>query len=190
MSSTSAPFGLQPIYHTSGSVRPQQFTLVDNYGTTLLQNQPVKIGTDGTLQAATAGQAFIGAFQGVEFTDSDGRRRVSNKWVASTTGTDVIAYATSDPQIVYQIQSNNAGGVTLNLTNIGNQADTSTAGTGSTVTGLSNMTLDTATLTTSGSAQLRIIGLTPYADNAWGDNYVIAQVEIAEHQFTADKVAF
>lgn len=186
MSSTSAPFGLQPIYHTSGSVRPQQFTLVDNYGTTLLQNQPVKIGTDGTLQAAVAGQAFIGVFQGVEFTDSDGRRRVSNKWIASTTGTDVIAYATSDPQIVYQIQSSAA----LNITNIGNQADTSTAGTGSTVTGLSNMTLDVATLTTSGSAQLRIIGLTPYADNAWGDTYVVTQVEIAEHQFVADKVAF
>jgi len=186
MSSTSAPFGLQPIYHTSGSVRPQAFTLVDNYAATLLQNQPVKIGTNGTLQPAAAGEAFVGVFQGVEFTDSDGRRRVSNKWIASTTGTDIIAYATSDPQIVYQIQSNAA----LNLTNIGNQADTTVAGSGSTVVGISQMMLDTATITTAGSAQLRVIGLTPYADNAWGDTYVIAQVEISEHQFVADKVAF
>jgi hypothetical protein len=186
MSSTSAPFGLQPIYHTSGSVRPQAFTLVDNYAATLLQNQPVKIGTNGALQAAAAAEAFIGVFQGVEFTDSDGRRRVSNKWIASTLGTDIVAYATSDPQIVYQIQTN----ATVALTNIGNQADTTAAGTGSTVTGLSNMMLDTATITTSGSAQLRIIGLTPYADNAFGDNFVVVQVEVAEHQFVADRVAF
>jgi hypothetical protein len=186
MSTTSAPFGLQPIYHTSGSVRPQAFTLVDNYSATILQNQPVKIGTNGTLQPAAAGEAFIGTFQGVEFTDSDGRRRVSNKWIANTTGTDVIAYATSDPQIVYQIQTN----ATIALATIGNQADTTVAGSGSTVVGLSQMMLDTATLTTGGSAQLRIIGITPYVDNAFGDNFVVAQVEISEHQFTADKVAF
>lgn len=186
MSSTSAPFGLQPIYHSSGSVRPQQFTLVDNYAATLLQNQPVKLGTNGTLQPAAVGEAFIGVFQGVEFTDSDGRRRVSNKWIANTQGSDVIAYATSDPQIVYQIQSDN----TLNLTNIGNQADTTVAGSGSTVVGLSQMMLDAATLVTSGTAQLRIVGLTPYANNAWGDTYVVAQVEISEHQFIKPQDAF
>lgn len=186
MSSTSAPFGLQPIYHASGSVRPQQFTLTDNYASTLLQNQPVKIGTTGALQPAAAGEAMIGTFQGVEFTDSDGRRRVSNKWIASTTGTDIIAYATSDPYIVYQIQSNN----TLNLTNIGNQADTTVAGAGSTTTGLSQMMLDTASLVTSGTAQLRIVGLTPYVNNAWGDTYVVTQVEISEHQYINPQSAF
>ena len=186
MSSTSAPFGLQPIYHASGSVRPQQFTLVDNYAATLLQNQPVKIGTTGALQPAAAGEAFVGVFQGVEFTDSDGRRRVSNKWIANNTGTDIIAYATTDPYIVYQMQSNAA----LNLTNIGNQLDTTVAGAGSTVTGLSAMMLDVASLVTSGTAQLRVVGLTPYADNAWGDTYVVAQVEISEHQFINPQGAF
>jgi hypothetical protein len=184
MSSTSAPFGLQPIYHASGSVRPQAFTLVDNYSATLLQNQPVKLGTDGTLQPAAAGDAFIGVFQGVEFTDSDGRRRVSNKWIANNTGTDITAYATSDPYIVYQIQTNSP----VTITNIGNQADTTVAGSGSTVVGLSQMMLNTTTagggsLVTSGIAQLRIVGLTPYADNAWGDSYVVTQVEISKHQF-------
>ena len=191
MSTTSAPFGLQPIYHSSGSVRPQQFTLVDNYSATLLQNQPVKLATDGTLAPAAAGESFIGVFQGVEFTDSDGRRRVSNKWIANTTGTDVIAYATSDPQIVYQIQTNGP----INITNIGNQADTTVAGAGSTVTGLSAMMLNVTTagggsMVTSGLAQLRIVGITPYADNAWGDPFVVAQVEIAEHQFINPLGAF
>ena len=138
------------------------------------------------IKPIAAGEAFIGVFQGVEFTDSDGRRRVSNKWIASTTGSDIIAYATSDPYIVYQIQSNAA----LNLTNIGNQADTTVAGSGSTVVGLSQMMLDTSTLVTSGTAQLRIIGLTPYANNAWGDTYVVSQVEISEHRFIKPQDAF
>ena len=187
MSNTvNAPFGLQPIYHPSGSVRPQAFTLVDSYSATLLQNQPVKIGTDGTLQPAAIGDAFIGAFQGVEFTDADGRRRVSNKWIANNYGTDITAYATSDPYIVYQIQSNAA----VNITNIGNQYNTGTITAGSTTTGLSAVVLDTATVTTSGNAQLRLIGITPSADNNWGDTYVVCQVEIAKHQFVATIVAF
>lgn len=187
MSNTvNAPFGLRPVYHPSGFVRPQAFTLVDNYSATLLQNQPVKIGTNGTLQPAAIGDPFIGTFQGVEFTDSDGRRRVSNKWIASTTGTDITAYATTDPYIVYEIQSN----ATVAVTNIGNQYNTGTITAGSTVTGLSAVVLDTGTVTDSASAQMRLIGITPGPDNAFGDTYVICQVEIAEHQYVAPIVAF
>jgi hypothetical protein len=187
MSNTvNAPFGLRPVYHPSGYVRPQAFTLVDNYSVGLLQYQPVKIGTNGTLQPAAIGDPFIGTFMGVEFTDADGRRRVSNKWTASQVGTDIVAYATSDPMIVYEIQSN----ATVAVTNIGNQYDTGTITAGSTTTGLSAVVLDTGTVTTSASAQMRLIGITPGPDNAFGDTYVICQVEISEHQFVADKVAF
>jgi hypothetical protein len=187
MSNTvNAPFGLRPVYHPSGAVRPQAFTLTDNYSSTLLQNQPVKIATDGTLAPAAIGDAFIGTFQGVEFTDSDGRRRVSNKWIASTTGTQIVAYATSDPLIVYEIQSNAA----VNVTNIGNQYNTGTITAGSTTTGLSAVVLDTTTVTTSSTAQMRLIGITPGPDNAFGDTYVICQVEISLHQYVATINAF
>ena len=187
MSNTvNAPFGLRPAYHPSGSVRPQAFTLVDNYSSSLLQNQPVKLAADGTLAPAAIGDPFIGTFQGVEFTDSDGRRRVSNKWIASTTGTQIVAYETTDPLIVYEIQSNAA----INVTNISNQFNTGTITAGSTTTGLSAVVLDVSTLTDSGSAQMRLIGITPGPDNAFGDTYVICQVEISEHQYVADKVAF
>ena len=187
MSNTvNAPFGLRPVYHPSGFVRPQAFTLVDNYSVGLLQYQPVKIATNGTLAPAAIGDPFIGVFMGVEFTDSDGRRRVSNKWTASNTGTDIVVYATSDPYIVYEIQSDAA----VNITNIGNQYDTGTITAGSTTTGLSAVVLDTGTVTTSASAQMRLIGITPGPDNAFGDTYVICQVEISEHQFVSPIVAF
>lgn len=186
MSTTSQPFGLRPSYSPSGVVRPTAYSILTGYASNILQNQPVKIGTDGTLQAAAIGDRFVGTFQGVEFTDSDGRRRVSNKWTASTAATDIVAYTTLDPTVVYEIQANGS----IAVTDIGSQADFTTITAGSTVTGLSALMLDTATLTNSGNASLRIIDLAPGPDNAFGDNYTIVQVQIAEHQNVADRAAY
>lgn len=186
MSSTSQPFGLRPAFSMSGVVRPIAYTIASAYGTNILQNQPVKIGSNGTLEAAAIGDRFIGTFQGVEFTDSDGRRRVSNKWTASTVASDIVAYATIDPNAVYEIQANG----TIAVTDIGSQADFTAISGGSTVTGLSGMMLDTATLTNSGNASLRIIDIASGPDNAAGDAYTIVQVQIAEHQNIADRAAY
>lgn len=186
MSATSQPFGLRPVYSPSGVVRPVAMSILTGYGSNILQNQPVKIGTNGTIEAAAIGDRFVGTFQGVEFTDSEGRRRVSNKWTASTAGTDIIAYVTVDPSIVYEIQSS----ATIAVTDIGSQADFTTITAGSAVTGLSQLMLDAATLTTVGNASLKILNASPGPDNAFGDTYVILQVQIAEHQFVADRVAF
>lgn len=184
MSSTSAPFGLRAVYSPSGVVRPQAMTILTAYASNILQNQPVKIGTNGTVEAAAIGDRFIGTFSGVEFTDTDGRRRVSNKWTASTSATDIIAYVTLDPTMVYEIQSNAA----LAVSNIGEQFDFTTISAGSTTTGLSQLMLDVASSTT--NASLRLIGITPGSDNNWGDTYVIAQVQISEHQNVADRAAY
>ena len=182
MSTVSQPFGLRPAYSPSGVVRPTAYTILTGYASNILQNQPVKIGTDGTVQAAAIGDRFIGTFQGVEFTDSDGRRRVSNKWTASQVGTDVVAYVTLDPTIVYEVQSNAA----LTVADIGKQYDL-TAITGNTTTGLSTQALDVASA--AANASVRLIGITAGPDNNWGDTYVIAQVQVSEHQFVADKAA-
>jgi hypothetical protein len=184
MSSTSQPFGLRPAFSPSGVVRPTAYTITSGYGSNILQNQPVKIVPSstgaGTIAAASIGDRFIGTFQGVEFTDTDGRRRVSNKWTASTSATDIVAYVTLDPSIVYEIQSN----ATLDVTSIGGQYDFTTITAGSTTTGLSAIMLDAASGAT--NASLRVIDLAPGPDNAWGDNYVIVQVQISEHQNVAD----
>lgn len=186
MSSTSQPFGLRPAYSPSGVVRPTAYTIASAYGANILQSQPVKIGADGTLQAAAIGDRFIGSFQGVEFTDSDGRRRVSNKWTASTVASDIVAYATLDPSIVFEIQANGS----VAVSDIGSQADFTTITAGSTVTGLSAVMLDTATLTNSGNASLRIINIAPGPDNAAGDSFTVVQVQVAEHQNVADRAAY
>jgi len=178
MSSTSAPFGLRPVYSPSGVVRPTAYEISASYATTIYQNQPVKLN-DGYLEAAGAGDRFIGTFQGVEWTDTDGRRRVSNKWSAQSGATQIVAYATLDPSIVYEIQSD----ATMDVTTIGGQYDF-TAASGNATTGLSSQMLGVSTL--ANNAGLRVIGITPGPNNAWGDNYVIVQVQVSEHQNVAD----
>lgn len=185
MSATSAPFGLRPALHPSGTIRPVAGTIASAYNTAIFQNQPVALAADGTLVAAAVGARFVGTFQGVEFTDAEGRRRVSNRWIANTVATDIVAYFTRDPAIVYEIQSS----ATIAQADVGSQADF-TAASGSAVVGLSTQMLDVATLTNSGSAGLRILGITPGADNAFGDAFVILQVQIAEHQDVADRIAY
>jgi len=184
MAASSTPFGLRPDYSPSGVVRPTAYTCLTGYASNIFQNQPVKIGTNGTLEAAAVGNRFIGTFQGVEFTDTDGRRRVSNKWTASTAATDIVAYATLDPSIVYEIQAD----ATLAVTDIGSQYDFTTITAGNSTTGLSAMMLGVST--TAANASMRLIGLTPGPDNAFGDAFPIVQVQISEHQNVADVAGY
>ena len=187
MSATSAPFGLRPAFHPSGIIRPTAMSIESGYNANILQFQPVKIGASGTIVAAAATEAdIVGTFMGVEFTDTDGRRRVSNKWTASTSATDIVAYVTTDPAIVYEIQANSS----VNITDIGSQADFASVTAGNTTVGLSQAMLDVAQLTSSGNEILRIVNLGTEIDNAWGDAYTIVQVQISQHQFVADKAAF
>lgn len=183
MSSTNAPFGLRPAFHPSGLDRAQALAdgIVSGYGSAILKGQPVKYVTGGTIQPAAAGDAFAGAFAGVEWTDTTGRRRVSNNWPASTayqTGS-CVAYFYADPNIVYEIQADGS----LAQSSIGDEADLSNVTAGSTTTGLSQATLSTTLVGAGNSAQMRIIDLAPYPDNAWGDTYVIVRATIAEFQF-------
>lgn len=183
MSSTSAPFGLRPALHQSGIVRPSAYTILTGYTSGILQNQPIKIAADGSIVAAAIGDRFIGTFQGVEYTDTLGKRIYSNQWIANTAGTNIVCYTTEDPYITYEIQSNAA----LNLDDTGEQFDFTTITAGSTTTGLSALMLDVAS--TAANASLRLMNISPYPNNAWGDTYVIAQVQISEHQFVADVAA-
>jgi hypothetical protein len=185
MSATNAPFGLRPAFHPSGLDRAQALAggIASGYPTDILKGQPVKLDSNGNIVVAAAGESFQGAFAGVEWTDTTGRRRVSNYWPANTayqTGS-CVAYFYNDPNIVYEIQA--AG--SLAQTSIGDMADLSNTTAGSTTTGLSQCTLSTTLVGIGASAQMLIRDLAPYPDNAWGDAYTIVRVTINESQFNA-----
>ena len=183
MSSTSAPFGLRPAFHPSGLDRAQALAggIASGYATDILKGQPVKYATAGTINVAAAGDAFVGSFAGVEWTDTTGRRRVSNYWPASTAyqSGSCVAYFYADQNIVYEVQTDG----TMAQTAIGDEADLSNTTAGSTTTGLSQATLSATLAGAGNTAQCRILDIAPYVDNNWGDSYVIVRVNIAKYQF-------
>jgi hypothetical protein len=188
MSATNAPFGLRPSFFPTGLERAQAITngITSGYASNILKGQPVVYGTTanggtlGTIIIAANTGAVTGAFAGVEFTDTTGRRRVSNYWPASTSGTNIIAYFYNDLNIIYEIQTD----ATIAQTSIGNEYNFSNIAAGSTTTGLSQCTLGVSTAAGSGGqAQMRIVDIAAYPDNAWGDAYVIVRVQLASTQF-------
>lgn len=190
MTTTAQPFGLRPSSHPSGTIRPVAYTIASGYAVNIFQNQPVRIApatsggqTEGTIVAAATGEAFIGTFQGVEFTDSDGRYRVSNKWTASTSATTITAYVTSDPAIVYEVQTN----ANVTAADIGKQYDFANTLVGNSTTGLSSAALDVASAAS--NASVRLVGLSTAVEDTATDAYLTVEVQISEHQFVADKAA-
>lgn len=186
----SAPFGLKPSFHPSGVIRPVVGTITTGYASNIFMNSPVGIIADGSIALAAAGGVAVagacGTFQGVEYNPTaTGPRVVSNMWPAATAAVNIVAYFTQDPTIVYEIQAN----ATLAQSAIGAQYDWSTNDTnaGNTVTGLSSVTLNVASA--AANAGLRVIGLTPGPDNAWGDPFPVVQVQLSEHQFVATVAA-
>lgn len=196
MSATSAPFGLRPAFHPSGLDRAQALAngIVSGFATDIYKGAPVRYnstaGTSvaaGTITNAAAGGTWSGAFAGVEFTDTTGRRRVSNYWPASTTfqAGSCIAYFYNDQNIVYEIQTD----ATMAQTALGGEYNFS-AGTGLTVTsgssttGLSSTCLGVSTAVANGAqGDMRVVDIAPYADNAWGDPFVIVRVVNARSQY-------
>lgn len=173
MSLVFAPYGLAPVAHESGIVRPAfgsggaqplgGYPIASGYANNIFMNSPigidsvtpssniVLIAAQGASAATpTLANKILGAFQGVEFTLGTGRRTVSNFWPANTVpfaNSTVNAWITRDPRIRYQIQAN--GPVTQNpaagTPSMGSLASITANGTanGNATTGLSTVALDT-----------------------------------------------
>jgi len=187
MSATSAPFGLRPAFHPSGLDRAQALAggIPSGFASDILKGQPVLyVAASGTIEPVNStGDAVSGAFAGVEFTDTTGRRRVSNFFPANTayqTGS-CVAYFYNDPNIVYEIQA--AGSIAQ--TSIGLDANFSNFAAGSTTTGLSQATLNATVLATGVQGQVQILDIAPYPDNDWGDAFTIVRVQVARTQIAA-----
>ena len=167
MSATAAPFGLRPAFHPSGLDRAvalangiEAVSTSGNvslgYASNIFKGAPVKMNTAGYVENISSNEAFLGAFAGVEWTDSTGRRRISNFWPANESFQvgSVVAYYYQDPNIVYEIQA--AG--TLTQAAIGDQYDVTNPTSGSTSTGLSSASMSTTPAGSSATNQLREIG--------------------------------
>lgn len=219
MASTFKPFGLKPAYHPSGLDRATPFVGTNSYavggdytapyslsaGEAFYQYQPVGLTASGQLTIAEGSAAdgtIYGVFDGVEFTDSQGRRSVG-KWISKAAldaSTDIVFWIWTDPALVYEAQVNGSA----DTGSIGQQYNFSTA-TGYTTAdgtsigvggaGFSTAALAAAPVGTGEQGQVRVVGLGrevafPAGEtNAWGDDYTIVQVQIANDTFVAPKTS-
>lgn len=197
MSTTAAPFGMQPVipsyYKGVSGVTPEAITsgIASAYGTAIYENSPVILNTSGNIVIGTTAADFYGSFAGVRYVPTGGGLQVqSNQWTAAATyvaGT-MWTYVYSDPTLIYKMQSNGS----LAQTAVGDQADFINPGTGSTTTGQSSAAISSSLAGAGVQAQLRIIGLFQGQDtggNAWGDAFTIVLVQNARHEYVANKTA-
>ena len=192
MSATLAPFGLRPAFHPSGLDRAQALAngISSAYAYDILKGEPVRYDpAAGVIVRVNDTGAVSGAFAGVEWTDTTGRRRVSNYWPALTsyqTGS-CVAYFYNDANIVYEIQADGP----VEQTALGLETDFSNNTAGSNVTGLSQATASASVKGTGVQGQVRIVDIAPYPGNDWSDGtanqdpYPILRVTIANTQFVA-----
>jgi hypothetical protein len=224
MATTFQPFGLKPVYHPSGLDRAVPFVGTNTFGVgsgnytapyqlntgeSFYQYQPVQLRTnsagsvlgiaDVTATTSPANNVY-GVFDGVEFTDSQGRRSVS-KWASKLTldaATQIVFWIFQDPNIVYEAQIN--GSATASA--IGSQYDFDTTNTpavgysiGNGGAGFSQAALEASPNSTGTQGQVRVVGLgrevafPSGVTNQWGDAYTIVQVTIANNSFVAPKVS-
>ena len=219
MSTVFQPFGMKPAYHPSGLDRSMQFVgtnsfqaATDNtynapYGLTtgqaFYQYQPVGINSSGQLvPAATAAATsrMFGVFDGVEFTDSQGRRSVA-KWASKATldaSTQIIFWVFNDPALIYEAQVNGsvlttAIGQEYNFDATNNPTVGYSIGNGG--AGFSQTALAATSVALGAQGQVKVVGLgreVAYPSgntNAWGDAYTIVQVQVANSQIVAPSIS-
>ena len=180
MGALNTPFGMRALRHPTGAVRAVRGVIASG-AAAMFKNTPVRLSATGTLTPAAAGETLLGGFVGCEYT-SGGRRIIQNFWPNGTVSSDAIGWYYDDAEVVYAIQADGS----VDLADIGSHADFTSAGTGSTLTGISTTTI-TATPVVSGTAQVQVIGLYEVEGNAWGDAFTVVEVKIAEHQLAGNR---
>jgi len=193
MPSVSGPYGLKPIYHPNGLVRPVQLRLTKalmEATPTLYSGQPVAIDPTGRLAQAANGADWCGAFYGVEYQDLTGRPIVQPAWINGTLVRDLgndsaRVYFTRDPEMIYKIQASAA----MAFDDIGEQAAFLNPTAGNTTTLLSSAALDQSTVATAQN-MMKVYNIDPSPFNDWTDAFPDINVLIARHQEVALKAGF
>lgn len=185
MANINRAAGLIPVRHNAGGTpqRTNAYSIADGYATDIFRGDLVKsTGTGKQVAKSAAGNLSVGVFAGCEFVDTSGAVIFKPFWPASTSvqaGTKVISWVYDDPDTVFEVQAS-ADVVEADIRGVADIVD----GTGNSATGTSGVELDSTTISDTGSAQLKILGLINRDDNAYGDSAKV-EVLINEHELRA-----
>lgn len=188
MALTANPTGFALRERPNGMATARAYTIDAAYATPIGYGDAVILNTNGTLTVGTAAADILGTFAGVHYKDATGKPVYAKRWPGAVTGaTDIVAYAYTDLDSVYEVQVA-SGGTAYVQTIIGAQADL-VAGTPNAITGMSAQALNATPAAGGAQAQFRIIGFGPDGMyDATNNPFPTVMVQIARHQFAANKV--
>lgn len=175
MASTAAPYGLRPVNLIGGQPyagSTRMFRIANAYAANIFFGQPVASNGNGFIQADTSTTALpatgvVGIFMGCTYTDPSLKIKVFRQyWPTGTVATDAEAYIVDDPDVVMQVQADEAVAQTALGANI---ALVTSAG--STATGNSTTAADGSSVAASATLPLRIVGFVDGPDSVVGDAF-------------------
>jgi len=192
MANTNKPFGLRPLGNLSatGAQKQYGYQIADNQSGAIYQGDLV-VQYDGYIikyDAATH-NAPTGVFNGCQYNDPTRANKPTWKnyypgSVDVTIGT-IDCEVIDDPNQLFLVQ---ADSTSVTQANIGKNADPTASTTGSTTTGISNMTLQGSTIAKTAALTFKIVGLSTTPDNALGA-YAQLVVKLNQHQYGSVGVA-
>ena len=168
MANKDAAFGLRPSRMMGGapfSGGQSRYRIASGYSTKIFQGDLVKQVTGGGIERAAASSTVpvVGVFNGVQYTDpTTGEQVFANHYPGSISASDIIGFIVDDPNVVFEVQADEAFPVADLLGNF-DIIDQST--TGDTASGRSNMELDVSTGATTTTLPLKAIDISQDPDN-------------------------
>ena len=168
MANKDASFGLKPVRMMGGSPYSggqSRYRIAANYGTSIFQGDIVKQVTGGGVERAAASSTVpvVGVFNGCMYTDPTTSEQVfSNFYPASTNASDIIAFIVDDPNVVFEVQSDD----TFPVPDLFGNFDIIDTNSGSTTTGISGVELDLSTGATTTTLPLKAIDISQDPDNS------------------------
>lgn len=179
MANPNTPYGLRPYSYMSGAPyngAVRTYAVPANNGTALYLGDPVKLITNSSdgngvqnvvITTAGSGTYSLGVFMGIS--NNAGQTTIpllqsQTPYLAASQAAYV--YVADDPFLLMAIQEDGIGGAMVSGAS-GRNADL-VSGSGSTYTSQSGWQLDSSTLQTTNTLQMRVIQLLQEADNAVG----------------------
>lgn len=178
MATTAAPYGLRPVNLIGGQPYAGSTRLIkiaSGYAANIFYGDAVYIYSDGTLRKAVvttsittpASSGVVGVFVGCTYTDPNLNIPVYKQyWPTGTVASDAYAYVVDDPDVVFQVQADEA----VAQTGLGNNIGL-VAATGDTSTGNSTTAADGSSIDVTATLPLRIVGFVESTTSTVGDAY-------------------
>ena len=175
MATTASPYGLRPVNLIGGQPYAGSTRLIkinNAYAANIFYGQPVSINSSGVVIAETgtttvAATGVVGVFVGCTYTDPNLQYKLFKQyWPSGTVATDAYAYVVDDPDVVMQVQADDA----VTQASLGANIGFSTFS-GDTATGNSETSADAASINTTATLPLRIVGFVDGPESTVGDAY-------------------